>query len=318
MSELQWRSHCNQIIRLGENNLPTEITPITYNIENPKKGITNTLAKVQSNLSKVGLNYALMAAPPYRRISAIPDKMSNDEVIYSLGMASLGAVNIIGDSKDIKEAARQVALSIQGKEYTGVYDFKHYQHDFSLCHGTLLERFINTKKMKNQRLAKTIESMDRTLLNTKVGQKILSLMGVKEATPVPFKQFNKASNAWEIVKDVNGKIKYARGFSGGKFGVLTAHVFARTIIPELMVFSLVEIPLIFRASKKGNNKREKAENTLKQTAKSAITVACLFAAFGYLGAIGSKYFKVFGSLAGMGVGAILGSKVAQRINKHID
>lgn len=298
--------------------MTAEITPITYNIENPKKRITNTLVKVQSNLSKVGLNYALMAAPPYRRISAIPDKMSNDEVIYSLGMASLGLVNIAGDSKDIKEAGKQLFLNIQGKKYTGVYDFKNYQHDFSLCHGTLLERFIDTKKMKNQILAKTIESMDRTLLNTKFGQGILDLMGVKETTPVPFKQFNKSSGAWDVVKDVNGKIKYARGFSGSKFGVLTAHVLARTIIPELMVFSLVEIPLIFRASKKGNNMKEKAENTLKQTAKSAITVACLFAGFGYLGAIGSKSFKIFGSLAGMGLGAIIGTKVAQKINKQIN
>lgn len=199
-----------------------------------------------------------------------------------------------------------------------MYDFKNYQHDFSLCHGTLLERFIDTKKMKNQKLARTIESMDRTLLNTKFGQKVLSLLGVTETTPAPFKQFNKAKNTWDIVKDVNGKIKYARGFSGSKFGVLTAHVLARTIIPELMVFSLVEIPLIYRASKKGGSVKEKAENTLKQTAKSAITVTCLFAGFGYLGAIGSKYFKVFGSLAGMGLGAIIGTKVSQKINKHID
>lgn len=297
--------------------MTTEITPIVYNIDNSKKKITNILSKVQSSLSKVGLNYALMAAPPYRRISAIPDKMSNDEVVYSLGMTSLGFVNITGDLKDIKEAAKQVALNIQGKEYKGAYDFKNYQHDFSLCHGTLLERFIDTKKMKNQKLARIIESMDRTLLNTKFGQKILTLLGVTETKPVPFKQFNKAKNTWDIVKDVNGKIKYARGFSGSKFGVLTAHVLARTIIPELMVFSLVEIPLIYRASKKGNNTREKAENTLKQTAKSAITVTCLFAGFGYLGAIGSKYFKVFGSLAGMGLGAILGSKISQKINTYI-
>lgn len=298
--------------------MTTEITPIAYNIENPKKKIKNTLSKAQSKLSSVGLNYALMAAPPYRRISSIPDKMNNDEIVYSLGMASLGLVNIAGDSKDIKEAAKQIALNIQGKEYIGVYDFKNYQHDFSLCHGTLLERFINTKKMKNKKLAKAIESMDRTLLNTKLGQKILNLLGVTETKPVPFKQFNKATNTWEIVKDINGKIKYARGFSGSRFGVLTAHVLARTIIPELMVFSLVEIPLIYRASKKGNNIKEKTENILKQTAKSAITVACLFAGFGYIGAIGSKYFKVFGSLAGMGLGAIIGTKVAQKINKHID
>ena len=165
----------NQIIQLGELYLTIEITPISYNFENSKKRITNNLVQIQSNLSKVGLNYTLMAAPPFRRTSSIPDKMGNDEIIYSAGMAGLGFVNITGDSKDIKEAAKQVFLNIQGKKYTGVYDFKNYQHDFSLCHGTLLERFIDTKKMKNQKLAKAIESMDRTLLNTKLGQKILNL-----------------------------------------------------------------------------------------------------------------------------------------------
>lgn len=298
--------------------MTTEISPITYNIKISKRQITNFLSKVQSNLSKVGLNYALMAAPPFRRISAIPDKMGSDEVIYSLGMASLGLVNITGDSKDIKEAAKQIFLNIQGKKYTGMYDFKNYQHDFSLCHGTLLERFINTKKMKNVKLAKAIESMDKTLLNTKFGRKVLDIFGVKETNPVAFKQFNKNTKTWDIVKDVNGKIKYAHGFSGNRFGVLTAHVLARTIIPELTVFSLVEIPLIYKAAKKGSNTKEKIENVLKQTAKSTITVVSLFAGFGYLGAIGSKYFKVFGSLAGMGLGAIIGTKVAQRINKHID
>lgn len=84
-----------------------------------------------------------------------------------------------------------------------------------------------------------------------------------------------------------------------------------------MVFSLVELPLIYKALKKGNNTKEKTKNTLKQTAKSAVTVTCLFAGFGYLGAIGSKHFKMFGSLAGMGLGAILGSKIAQKINTYI-
>jgi len=298
--------------------LTAEISPISYNLENSKKKVTKVLAKVQSKLSKTGLNYALMAAPPYRRISSIPDKMGNDEVIYSLGMAGLGLVNITGDSKDLKEVFKQVVYKLQGKKYTGVYDFKNYQHDFSLCHGTLLERFIDTKKMRKVKLAEKIQKMDTTLLNTKFGQKILDLFAVKETTSVPFKQFNKSSGTWDMVKDINGKIKYARGFSGSKFGVLTAHVLARTIIPELAVFSLVEIPLIFRASKKGGNTKEKTENILKQTAKSAITVASLFLGFGYLGATGSKYFKVFGSLAGMGLGAILGTKVAQKINQHID
>lgn len=204
----------------------TELPLAEYNFETTKKRVANALAKAQANLSKMGLNYVLMAAPPYRRISAIPDKMNSDELIYSLGMASLGLVNIPGDFKDIKEAAKQVFLNIQGKKYVGVYDFKNYQHDFSLCHGTLLERFINTKKMKNQKLAKTFEYADRTLLNTRFGQKLLKSLGVKETKSAPFKHFNKVNNTWEFVKDVNGKIKYARGFSGSKFGVLTAHVLA--------------------------------------------------------------------------------------------
>lgn len=295
----------------------TKLPLAEYNFETTKKRLANSLANTQTNLSKVGLNYVLMAAPPYRRISAIPDKINNDELVYSLGMASLGLVNITGDLKDIKEVGKQLFLNIQGKKYVGVYDFKNYQHDFSLCHGTLLERFINTKKMKNKKLAKAIESADRTLLNTRLGKKILNVLGVKELKSVPFKHFNKTKNTWEFVKDINGKIKYARGFSGSKFGVLTAYVLARTIIPELMVFSIVELPLIYRASRKGNNIKEKTVNTLKQTTKSAITVSCLFAGFGYLGAIGSKHFKIFGSLAGMGIGAILGSKIAQKINTYI-
>jgi len=111
-------------------------------------------------------------------------------------MASLGLVNITGDSKDIKEALKQVFLNIQGKKYTGVYDFRNYQHDFSLCHGTLLERFIDTKKMRNVKLAETIQKIDSTLLNTNFGRKVLDLLGVRELKPMPFKQFNKSSGVW--------------------------------------------------------------------------------------------------------------------------
>lgn len=299
--------------------MTAEIPKVTSNYNNPQNRIVKNLSPAQSFQTKnKWLSYSLMAAPPYRRISAIPDKMSSDEIFYSLGMASLGLVNFPQDLRDIKEALKQVFLNIQGKKYTGVYDFRNYQHDFSLCHGTLLERFIDTKKMQSAKLAEKIQRLDNTLLNTGFGRKVLDLFGVKEIKSQAFKQFNKNTHAWEVVKDVNGKIKYARGFSGSKFGVLTAHVLARTIIPELMVFSVVEIPLIYRALATSDNLREKAKNILKQTAKSAITVASLFLGFGYLGAIGSKYFKVFGSLAGMGLGAIVGTKVSQKINKRID
>lgn len=295
-----------------------EIPKTTYNFDNSNKSMTKSLSPAQSfQKENKFLSYALMAAPPYRRMSAIPDKMSSDEIVYSLGMASLGLVNFPQDLRDIKEALKQVFLNLQGQKYKGVYDFKNYQHDFSLCHGTLLEKFIDAKKMRNLNLAQKIQKLDTTLLHTSFGRMVLDLFGVSETKTEVFKQLNKNTNIWEAVKDVNGNIKYAHGFSGNKFGVLTAHVLARTIIPELMVFSIVELPLIYRASQKGQSLKEKAKNTLKQTAKSAITVASLFLGFGYLGAIGSKYFKVFGSLAGMGLGAIIGTKVSQKINQYI-
>ena len=53
---------------------------------------------------------------------------------------------------------------------------------------------------------------------------------------------------------------------------------------------------------------------LKEAGKSAITLTTTLAASGYLGAIGAKYAGPYGSLVGVGLGSILGYKVAKALN----
>jgi len=61
----------------------------------------------------------------------------------------------------------------------------------------------------------------------------------------------------------------------------------------------------------------KSNETVKQTAKSAVNVASITTGIGYGGAIGARYGGSTGSLIGMGLGAILGSNLSQKVQETI-
>lgn len=69
------------------------------------------------------------------------------------------------------------------------------------------------------------------------------------------------------------------------------------------------MPKIAKETLKGDNFFEQIKNGAKQILKSAGNVALTTTGIGICGAIGAQYIGASGSLIGMGIGAILGSKI---------
>lgn len=255
--------------------------------------------------------YALEALPPVRRISSLPDKIQNGDILPALGLAGLVAVNFPEDMRDINSAWKQLTE----KGYKASYNMNDYQHRFSFFRGTLLKNFANPNKAKDPDLARKLLNADKTIFQTKFGQKILKALNVSidDVTPTTIEDIISTKKDPVFVEAFkfkgNGKFK--------AFGELTGRAMTRTTLVGTAVLAALELPKIFKAMEQGDNIIEQAGNTAKQTVKSGINFASITTGIAYGGAIGSKYGKSAGSLIGMGAGAILGAFSSKKIQEFV-
>lgn len=264
-----------------------------------------------------GLVYALESLPPVRRIASIPDKIDSGDLIPALGMASLAFINLPEDLRDIKSAFGQVNSLVTGKKYVDAYDYKNFQHEFSFFRGTFLEHLIDIKKSKNLALTEKILDIDKSFMDTNLGRKFMDLLDVRILKEEEVKTFNEKTKVWEAAKDVNEGKRYAYAFEGSSFGKLTARAMARTTLMGTIVIAALELPKLFQSMLKGDSIEKKIENTASQAVKSSINVVATTAGIAYGGAIGSKYLKSLGSIVGMGVGAVAGNLVSNKLQDII-
>jgi len=264
-----------------------------------------------------GLVYALEALPPIRRIASLPDKLDSGDIVPALGMASLAFINLPEDLRDIKNAAGQIASFAKGNKHMSAYDYKNFQNEFSFFRGTLFDHIVDFSKAHKHPEVDKLLSVDKSILRTSFGQKVLDFFKVTYGPTEAVKSFNKEKNVWEVAKDYKGHSRHALSFSGGWLGKLTARAMARTTLIGTIVIAALEIPKIFNSMLKGDDITETAGGTAIQLTKSAINVAVTTAGIAYGGAIGSKCLKSFGSLLGMGVGAIVGTTLSKKIQEGL-
>lgn len=275
--------------------------------------------KILKELPKENIVFdALEALPPVRRIVSIPDKLDQDDGAAALGAASLALINLPEDWRDIKQSAKQIQAWSKDKDYKGSYNvenYKDYQHPFSFFKGTLLHNIANPNQSKNPELASKLLKTDRTLFDTKIGDKIVQMLhvDVEEVIETPIKTIMHTDSSPSYIN--------AYKFKGnGRFailGELTARAMTRTTLLGVGAMSLLELPKILKARKHGKNIEEKAESTGKQLIKSTMNVALTTAGIGYGGALGFKKFGATGSLIGMGFGAVLGSYISKKAQNSI-
>lgn len=249
---------------------------------------------------------ACEALPPLRRLKALPDQLENGNGTTALGMASLALINLPEDLRDIGQSVEQIKYLYKGKKFKGAYDYKDYQHPFSFFRGTMLHKWLLKNLDQGKKWALWLADNDISLDKTAFGKKVLNSLNVKTD-----------KNIETEIKDLFGGTEAAVSHKGSVFGKLTARAMRRTTLPGLTAIGILEIPKIIHAMTKGDTAKDKAVSTGKQGIKSAINVASITAGIGYMGALGAKYGGPTGSIVGMGLGAVLGSKLSQRTQKNI-
>ncbi len=96
-------------------------------------------------------------------------------------------------------------------------------------------------------------------------------------------------------------------------GEIVARGMKRTTVAGIAVIGLFELPKIVKEIMKGDNFFEHVGNGAKQVINSAGNVALTTAGIAIGGALGAKYLGATGSIVGMGIGAVAGSKLSNQL-----
>lgn len=284
------------------NNGVGQYQPVKQDIQ----GVKSNVAKIDA-LDKSVEKALLSPLPMFRRTSSLEDKVNSGDFIPAAGLIGLTVMNFPEDCNDIKAAFKQLTQ----KGYKPSYDYTEFQNLFSFFRGTLLHNLINPDKTKHPKLAQKLLAADKTIFETKLGEKILNSLNVEieDFVDTPREDIGSTKKNPIFVKAL--KFKGQGKFKA--FGELTARAMTRTTLIGTAVLALLEVPKIFKVMGQGDTITEQAGNTAKQTVKSGINLASLTAGIAYGGAIGAKKFGATGSLIGMGVGATLGAFASNKL-----
>ena len=264
------------------------------------------------NALEKGIEQAfLFAVPTFRRTSSLNEKLDNGDIIPAVGLLGLAAINAPEDFRDMKAAGKQIRSKIdKNYNFKVLYERKTHQHAFSFFRGTAIEKWLHNKMDKGSKIAEKLYNLDnKTLYETKLGKILENIFGIEELD---------TSHLVKEIKDIKGNEALASSFKSKRFGgEMTARAMKRLPIIGVMALALLEIPKILSATGKGDNIAEQAVNTVKQTAKSGISLSATLAGVGYGGAIGARYGGATGSLVGMGLGIIAGAAASEKLQDII-
>jgi hypothetical protein len=250
----------------------------------------------------------LSTIPYVRRFTGVEDAIQNHDNLKALGKALVLLINIPEDTRDIKDAGKQLVHLAKKVPPEIPYD---YQTKFSFFRGILLEpllkKLIESKNEKISNFGYKIYYSDKSLYDIQFGQKIKKLLNITEDDA-------------KYTKRIDIEENYIRTFKlGGKFfPKLIGRAMLRIPVISILVFATLEIPSIIKAFlKKQDDWQQNVINGTKQIFKSAINVISVISGGAILGALFAKKGYI-GSLIGLGVGTYYGSKAGNYINKKTD
>ena len=244
---------------------------------------------------------ALESIPTFRRTSSLSDKAENGEYASIAGILGLTLVNIKEDWRDVVSAAKQIYSKINPNyHYDPLYNRHDFQHGFSFTKGLIGEEYMYKKIAEGNKIAQKVRELDITIDDTAFGKFMTKTLKIE----------NNDVKLVNGIKNAIGRKAKAYSFSSKVFGgAMTARAMKRTTLAGVLVAAAIEAPKVFSEATKGDNFFEQGENFAKQVAKSSVNVVSATAGIAYGGAAGS--------IIGMGVGAILGSKVSNKIQDII-
>ena len=242
--------------------------------------------------------------PTFRRIERVPAKIQDSDIVPAVGLVSLAILNGPEDLRDMESAYQQIKARFSNKSFAKPYDYKTAQHPFSFFRGTLLHKFVNPSTSPCPKTAKWLLKNDTTLMQTKLGDLVIKIFNIEE-TPVDTKIKNIT-----YTKE-NPKFVTAKHFKANFLGELTARALTRTTKIGALIFAILESAHLVKEVLEG-------KNIFQSTTKSVINCGSSLAGIGYGGAIGAKYLGATGSIVGMGIGAIAGSRISELIKASLN
>lgn len=285
-----------------------------FEVKNTYKQFANNVNKLDNSVPKGNnaLNNTLSALSfivPIRRVSSVPDKIDNKDYVGTAGALALAGIMLPEDLRDMKSAYKQIVEKELPK-----YNYKEFQTPFSFLRGSFLEKPIN--KLTNK-FGYSLYQWDKPLLETKLGQKIMSLLKVQE-----YDEEFTGRTVQKVTKDETGKYVvedfdvYAKKLEGSKVGKLICRALQRTTRFGVITLSVLCLPSIIKAFVSPNTPEDKITNASKQTLKSAISVVSTLSGIGLAGALFAPLGPA-GSVFGMGIGSVCGAYISSKINKNI-
>jgi|GEM_PF-1116143 len=250
----------------------------------------------------------LSTIPYVRRFTGVEDAIQNHDNLKALGKALILLINVPEDTRDIKDAGKQLVHFAKKLPPEIPYD---YQTKFSFFRGTLLEpllrKLVESKNEKISNFGYKIYYSDKSLYDIQFGQKVKTLLNI---------DIDDVKNTKR--KDIEGSPIEAFKLKGKYIPKLIGRAMLRIPVISILVFAALEIPSIAKAFlKKQDDWQQNIINGTKQIFKSAINVISVISGGAILGALFAKKGYI-GSLVGLGVGTYYGSKAGNYINKKTD
>lgn len=255
---------------------------------------------------------SLSIIPFFRRFSSVDDAIKAHDTVKAVAKGFIALNNVPEDSRDVMNATKQIKSKLKGEFINTIPN--EYQSRFSFFRGTFLEpvlkKLVDSDNEKLNRIAFKIYDADKPLLDTKFGEKIQDLLGIKYV-----------KNDFHYLDRVNvygRKVKAYKIVGGNAFTRLLGRAMFRVPVIALGIAALLEIPNIVVGFSTGKDNKERAGNGGKQLVKSANTLTFITAGSAILGAIGAAKKGSVGSMVGIGLGSYLGTKAAKIVNEKID
>ena len=289
---------CGQDEQLNDNT--KEVFKIKQSLDDDEFMSRNSS---KENKSKTKLSSILDVFPSYRRTERVGDKLKQGEAIPALGLVSLAILNGPEDIRDSVSAFKQVKAFVKKQKIEPSYNYKNAQHPFSFFRGTLLEDFVTPSKSPFVSLGKFLLKNDKTLFDTDLGKFVAKKMGVKA----------------EIIETGIKNIKYppklptfvpAYKFTSNNY---VSEIAARAMMRTTKIGSIALAGIEGAHCYKNINDGKGVKNSL---VRSAINLTASIAGIGIFGAIGAKHFGSFGSIAGMGLGSVIGNRISAEVDKR--
>ena len=242
---------------------------------------------------------------PIRRVFGVKDSSERNKKIKTAGLALLALNNLPMDFSDINSVLRQIKNKKIAPNPT--------QMEFTFAQDTLLEFPLRQlrKKFDTQKFDTVYDKIDKSLFNTKIGQKIVKAMNLTVTREI------KPGESMDIIKNglKQNKVYIIKGKS--KIAKLICRSMMRIPVLSVAAFALLEIPDIVNAVKNEEQKDKKLQAAGKQLIKSGINIASMVAGMAAVGAVLDRRFGAIGSLIGIGLGNYFGEKAGTFVNNKL-